>query len=432
MSYMEYKIEKKDDVQIDVIIPWIDVQKEFDALMREAIKSVSVKGFRKGAVPQEIAEGRVDRAQVLADTTDKLLRKHYMDIITKESLKVIGAPRVSVTKLAEGNDIEIKIVVAVLPEIVLPKKWKDAILKINKDDKKNIKTVSDEDVNEEISHIANSRAQHKEVDRAAQKNDHVKVDFTVKQDGVIIENGTSKDHSLVLGKGVFIPGFEEAVIGMKKGEEKTFDLKFPEEYHAKNLAGKDATFEVKLNVVEERSTPEVTDEFAKSLGAQFSTLDELKKSVKEGMEKEQEKKAQEEKRAKYLDALTEMIDVSLPEAIVHDELHRMLGEFSQQLSMSGMDMDTYLGKIGKTKEEVEKEWEPQAKKRVISALVLEQLAEDEEVKVENSEIEAEMNKTLAMYKGVQDLEKNIDMRQLYEYTRGMMRNDKVFDILEKL
>lgn len=429
---MEYKIEKKDDVTIDVVIPWEEAQKQFDARMTDAVKKVSVKGFRKGAVPQEIAEGHVDRAQVLADVTDVMLRKHYMEIVTKESLKVVGAPRVNVTKLAEGNDIEIKIIASVLPEIVLPKKWKDVVAKVNKESKKDAKTVTDKDVDEEIAYIANSRAQHKEVERAAQKDDHVKIDFTVKQDGVVIENGTSTDHSLVLGKGVFIPGFEEEVIGMQKGEEKTFSLKFPAEYHAKHLAGKDATFDVKLNVVEERVTPEISDAFAASLGSQFSTLDDLKKSVREGMEKEQEKKNHEEKRAKYLDALAEMIDVTLPDVIVHEELHRMLGEFSQQLSMSGMDLDTYLEKVGKTKDDVEKEWEPQAKKRVISALVLEQLAEDEEVNVDSKEIEEEMNKTLAMYKGVQELDKNLDMRQLYEYTRGMMRNDRVFEILEKL
>ncbi|MFA5986693.1 MAG: trigger factor [Parcubacteria group bacterium] len=429
---MEYKIEKNEDVNIDVVIPWIEAEEKFEILLNEAVKNVSVKGFRKGAVPRDVALGRVNRAQILADATDQLLRKHYTDIMAKEMLKVIGAPRVSVTKLAEGNDIEIKIVVAVLPDIVLPKKWKDVIKKVNKESAKDVKTISDADVQEEIAHIANSRAQHKEVERAAQKDDHVKIDFTVKQDGVIIENGTSKDHSLVLGKGVFIPGFEEEVIGMKKGEEKTFTLKFPADYHAKNLAGKDATFEVKLNVVEERITPEITDAFAVSLGAQFATVDDLKKSVKEGMEKEKEKKMQEEKRAKYLDALADTIDVVLPEMIIHEELHRMLGEFEQQLSMSGMQLDMYLEKIGKTKDDVEKEWEPQAKKRVLSALVLEQLAEDEEVNIDSKEIEEEMNKTLAMYKGVQDLGKNLDMRQLYEYTRGMMRNEKVFEILEKI
>ncbi|PID51946.1 MAG: trigger factor [Candidatus Moraniibacteriota bacterium] len=429
---MEYKIKKKEDVQINVIIPWTDAEKEFDNVIATASKNVSVKGFRKGSVPQEIAEAQVDRAKALSEAVDHLLREYYADIINKESLKVVGAPRVSVTKLAENNDVEVKIVVSVLPEIELPKKWKGEIKKINNENSGEREEISDEKVKEELKHLAASRAQHNEVDRAAKKGDHVKIDFTVKQDGVIIENGTSKDHSLVLGKGVFIPGFEEEVIGMKKDDEKTFELTFPKEYHASHLAGKKAEFDVKVNVVEERIIPEIDDVFAKSLGEQFKTLDDLKASVKDGMEKEQKKKYNEEKRTKYLDAFTEMIDVNVPHAVLHDELHRMVGEFEQQLSMSGMQFDEYLIKINKTREEIEKEWEPQAKKRVLSALILEQIANEEEINIDSKDIEEEMNKTLAMYKGVKDMEKNIDMGQLYEYTKGVMRNDKVFEMLEKL
>lgn len=429
---MDYKIEKGSETQIDVTIPWESAQVEFDKMMIDAAKNVSVKGFRKGAVPQEVAESKVDRTKLLSEVADKMIRAYYMEIIEKESLKTIGAPRVSVTKLAEGNDIEIRIDTAVIPEIEMPKDWKKTIKKINAEDKGEKVEITDADIDAELEQVANSRAQHNEVDREAKSGDHVQVDFIVKQDGVIIENGTSKDHSLVLGKGVFIPGFEEEVIGMKKGDQKTFELEFPKEYHASHLAGRKAEFEVILKIVEERITPEINDAFASSLGEQFKTLDDLKKSVKEGMEKEAVKKTDEEQRTKYLDALSEVVEIELPQMILDDEMSRMVGEFEQQLSMSGMKFDEYLKKIGKKREELEEEWKPQAKKRVMSALVLEQLADDEEINVDSKEIEEEMNKTLTMYKGVEDMEKNINMEQLYEYTKGVMRNNKVFDILEKL
>jgi len=429
---MDYKIEKGNETQIDVTIPWEDAQVEFDKMMIEAAKNVSVKGFRKGAVPQELAEAKVDKTKLLSEVADKMIRTYYMEIIEKEALKTIGAPRVSVTKLAEGNDIEIRIDTAVIPEIKLPKDWKKTIKKINAEGKGEKVEITDEKIQEELKQVAESRAQHNDVDRAAKNGDHVQVDFTVKQDGVIIENGTSKDHSLVLGKGVFIPGFEEEVIGMKKGEEKTFELEFPKEYHASHLAGRKAEFEVTLKTVQERITPKIDDAFATTLGEQFKTLDDLKKSVKEGMEKEAEKKTDEEQRTKYLDALAVIIDIEVPQMILDDEMSRMVGEFEQQLSMSGMKFDEYLEKIGKERKELEEEWKPQAKKRVISALVLEQLADDEEIEIDSKEIEEEMNKTLAMYKGVEDMEKNINMEQLYDYTKGVMRNNKVFEILEKL
>ncbi|MEN8252070.1 MAG: trigger factor [Patescibacteria group bacterium] len=428
---MDYKILKGEETQIDVTISWEDASVEFDAMMKEAVKNVSVKGFRKGAVPSEIAEGEVDRVKLLSEVADKMIRGYYTEIIKKENLKTVGAPRVSVTKLAEGNDIEIRIETAVIPEIELPKDWKKTIKKVNSQ-KAEKPEVSDEDVDAELKQVADSRAEHTEVARAAKEGDHVKVDFIVKQDGVIIENGTSTDHSLVLGKKVFIPGFEEEVIGMKKDEEKTFELEFPKEYHASHLAGKKATFEVTLKLVEERVVPKIDDEFAASLGGEFKKLDDLKKSVKEGMEKEAVKKTDEEKRTKYLDTIVEMVDIPVPQMILDDELQRMMGEFEQQLSMSGMKMEDYLAKIGKTEDEIKTEWAPQAKKRVLSALVLEQIADDEEIDVDSNEIQEEMNKTLAMYKGMEDMEKNIDMGQLYEYTKGVMRNNKVFEILEKL
>ncbi len=429
---MDYKIEKGSETQIDVTIPWIDAQVEFDKMIANAVKNVSVKGFRKGSVPHEIAETKIDKTKILSEVADKMLKDYYLEIIEKEKLKTIGAPRVSVIKLAQGNDIKIRINTAVIPEIELPKNWAKTIKKINIQNKNKKIEITDEDVQKELEHVAASRAQHNPVERAAKKGDHVKIDFTVKQDGVVIENGTSKDHSLILGKGVFIPGFEEKIIGMKKDEEKTFELEFPENYHASNLAGKKATFEVKLKTVEERISPKIDDAFATSLGKQFKTIDDLRKSLREGMKKEAIKKNDEERRTKYLDALASLIEIELPQMILDDEMQRMVGEFEQQLSMSGMKLDEYLKKIGKKREELEEEWKPQAKKRVISALVLEKLADNEEIDVDSKEIEEEMNKTLAMYKGVEDIEKNIDMRQLYDYTRGVMRNNKVFEMLEKL
>jgi trigger factor len=150
------------------------------------------------------------------------------------------------------------------------------------------------------------------------------------------------------------------------------------------------------------------------------------------MEKEAVKKKNEEIRTKYLDVLVDMVDVNIPEMILEDEMQRMIGEFEQQLSMSGMQMDEYLQKMGKTLDDLKKEWAPQAKKRVVSALILEHIADEEGVEISSKEIEEEMNKTLSMYKGVEDMEKNINMEQLYDYTKGVMRNNQVFEMLEKL
>lgn len=430
---MSYTIEKKDSqATIDIKIAWEDAKKDFDKLVKEASKNVSVKGFRKGHVPADVAEKQVDKNLVMSQVAEQRLSAEYAEASKKEDLKIVGQPEVELKKLAEGNDIEATLKITLMPVLELPKNWKKEIGKINKEFADKKVTVTAKDVNEEIERLAQSRVEHKEVKRAAKKDDNVKIDFTVKQDGVVIENGTSTDHSLVLGKGVFIPGFEEEVIGMKVDDEKTFSLKFPEEYHAKHLAGKDAEFDVKLKTVEERVMPKIDDEFAKSLGDKFKTLKELKDNVKDGMTKEKERSNEEEKNKEYLDSIIDAVKLELPEKLVKIELERMIGEFSQQISMQGMNLDDYLKAMKKTREDLEKDWKADAEKRVKSAMILEELAKELEIEIPSEEIEEEMNKTLAMYKGVKDLEKNIDMQQLYAITQGVLSNKKVFKTLSEI
>jgi trigger factor len=249
--------------------------------------------------------------------------------------------------------------------------------------------------------------------------------------GVPIENGTSKKHPLVIGKGVFIPGFEEQIIGMKEGEEKEFELNFLENYHKKDLAGRPATFKVKMALVQERQTPEVNDDFAKSLG-KFENLEALKKNVSEGIEHENEHKLKDEKRTKQIEEVIKNIETDLPDILITEEVGRMTSEFEYQLSPMGMNLDQYLAQIKKDKKELQKDWEPQAKKRVLSALALSEIAKMNDIKAEAKEVEEEMNKTLQYYKNVKDMEKNIDMERLYKYSKGVLENEKVFEYLEKL
>jgi len=301
--------------------------------------------------------------------------------------------------------------------------------KINKEFADKKVEIKEEEIDKEMENIAKSRVQHVPVEREARDGDNVILDFTVKQSGVPIENGTSKNHPLILGKGAFIPGFEENVLGMKAGESKEFELKFPKDYHAKNLAGKAAQFEVKLNAVEERKSPELSDELARSLG-KFKDLADMRKNVAEGMEEEKQHELKEKRRTEIVEALVEFLEVEIPEVLIHEELHKMIGEFEMQLQGMGMTFDQYLEKISKKVDDIEKEWEPQAIKRIKAALALEEVCKESEIEIPGEEIEAEMNKTLAQYKKVKDVEKNIDLTRLYNYTKGMMQNEKTLEMLE--
>jgi len=368
---------------------------------------------------------------ILNGAAEKAVQKSYADFIVKEKIEAIGSPKVEVLKIEEGKDLEYKAVVAVMPEIKIEEKYVKGIKEINKEYKEKKPEVDEKELDLELEKLANSRVKLVTVQREAQKNDNVEIDFEVKVGGVPIENGSSKKHPLIIGRGVFIPGFEEQVIGMKEGEEKEFELNFPADYHKKDLAGKLASLKVKVNLVQDRQTPEINDEFAVSLG-KFENLEALKKNMREGMEHENAHKMKDEKRVKYIEEIIKNSEVELPEILVHQESHRMLQEFEYQLTPMGMDIDQYLAQIKKDKEELIADWEPQAEKRVISAMALKELAKMESLEATSEEVEAEMNKTLQYYKNVKDMEKNIDMEGLYTYSKGVLENEKVFEYLENL
>jgi len=432
MIKSEIKNLPESQIELTVSVPFEKWKKFIDDAVRDFSKEIKVEGFRAGKAPRNLIEQKVGAGALLEEAANKAIRFFYGEIVKEKKLDVMGKPKATITKLAENNELEFTIVSAVVPVATL-KPWRDAVKKVNKSYTDKKAEVSDQEIDKEIQQIANSRVQLVTVEREAKDGDSVLVDFQVKRDGVPIEHGTSKNHPLVLGQGVFIPGFEEQVVGMKAGEEKEFELAFPAEYHDKNIAGKPAQFSVKVNLVQERKTPEVSDEFARSLG-KFEDLAALKKNVREGLLEEKEKDMKEKKRAEFIDALIKSLVVELPEVLVHEELHKMLNEFEMQLEGMGMGMtmESYLGQMKKTRGDIEKEWEPQAEKRVKAALALEEVAKEQEIEIPSEEVEAEMNKILAQYKDVKDAEKNIDLGRLYNYVKGTKQNEKVFELLESI
>lgn len=418
-------------IELDFSVSWKDWEKFLDVAVKEISEELKIDGFRPGKAPRNLVEQKVGKEQVLNQGAGKAVEKAYIEKIKKENIQAIGSPEIKLEEVKEGEDLNFKAVVAVMPEAEVEASFEKNIKKINEEYKDKKPEVKDEEIDKELEKLANSRVKLVTVRREAKKGDQVEVDFDVLVGGVPIENGASKNHPLVLGKGVFIPGFEDQVEGMKEGEEKEFELNFPEDYHKKDLAGKKATFKVKLNLVQERQTPEINDDFAASLG-KFKNLEELKKSIRGGMENEAGHKIKNEKVGKYLDSIVEKTKVDLPEVLVQEETEKMLKEFEMQTQSMGMNLDQYLQSIKKNKEELKKDWRAQAEKRVISALALAQIVKMKNVEVPKEDIEKEMNKTLAYYKNVKDIEKNIDLKSLYQYTKNTMENEKVIQLLEKM
>lgn len=421
----------KSRIEFEVSVPWSAWEKYLDGAAEEASKEIKIPGFRPGKAPRKMVEKKVGKEVLLNSAAQGAVQKSYVDYVTQEKLEVVGSPEIELKTVSEGKDLEYVARAAVMPEVEVSGKYKKAVKKINQEYKEKKVAVSAEEVQLELEKLAASRAKLVTVRRAAKKNDSAEIDFTVLVDGVPIENGRSLNHPVIIGKEVFIPGFEENLVGMQEGEKKEFELEFPKDYHSPNLKGRKAIFKVKVNLVQERQVPEINDEFAKSLG-NFEKLEALQKNMREGMKHEQTHKMNERKRGEYIEKIIENTEVEIPQVLVHEEVHKMFHEFENQIQSMGMNMDQYLAQLKKKKEDLEKDWEPNAVKRVKSAMALRKIVKTEEVALASKEIEEEMNKTLQYYKNTKDFSKNIDMARLYNYTKGVLENERVFQILEKL
>ncbi len=429
---MDVSVKKlpKSRAEISVSLPWDMWKPEIEHAVAELGKDMKIEGFRPGKAPRAVLEQKLGKATILVEGAEHAIDHFYPEALKKSEIDAIGKPEVRLENVKEGEPLAFTVETACMPTVTI-KPWEKKVRAINEERKKEAVKVSEKEVEEEIEKFAESRATFVTVLRPAKKGDMVEVDFEVTMGSVPIEGGTSKKHPIVLGKGAFLPGFEDAIIGLSAGEEKSVDLTFPKKYHVARLAGKEANFWVKVLLVQERNVPAIDDNFAMSAG-NFKTIAELKKSVAEGMTLEKENEAKEKHRVAILEAIVEEAEAELPAVLVESELKRMVAEFSHQAGSMGMELGDYLGKLGKTEEDLVRDWRPQAEKRILSGLVLESLAKEQGIKIDQEEVEAEMNKALAYLKSVKQAEKDIDLPGLYDLAQSRLRNEKLFEFLETL
>ncbi len=429
---MEISMKKlpQSRVEMKVSLPWEEWSKYIDEAVEHIAHEVKVPGFRPGRTPKAMLEKKVGKGMMLAEAAEHAIQHAYPEALEKEKIDAIGRPDVELESVKENEALVFSAKTDIVPEIEL-KDWRKSVKKTNETFAKKPFAVTEEEVTAEIDRLRDMRSELAPVDRPAQNDDVLEIDFDVFVDNVLIDGGSAKNHPIVLGKKTFIPGFEDALLGTKTGESKEFELSFPSEYHAKHLAGKQATFKVKVNAVKEKKLPELSDTFSASVGS-FKTVQELTESVRKGLEEEGKEKLKEERRAAILDALVESSTVEFPVSLVEEEKKRMLSEFSRQVSMTGLEFSEYLKQMKKTEEELAKEWEPQAKKRLSAGLAIERVADENEIEIENDAVEAEMNQAFRYFKNVKDAEKNLDMQALYRSVRNRLRNEKAFELLEKM
>ncbi|MFH1375141.1 MAG: trigger factor [Patescibacteria group bacterium] len=371
----------KSEVELTIEVPDASLESARAEAIKRFAKEVKIDGFRDGKAPEDKIIEKVGEKNIRVEALDIAIKLAYAKAVQKEKIAAISHPKIEVKSDKPLNFVAR---VAVLPEVELGD-YKKIELKREeaKVEKKEIEAV--------VKDILRGNTEATVItDRAAQKGDRAEIDFSgFTPDGVALDNTASKNHPIVLGEGGFIPGFEEGVEGMKVAEEREHTVKFPADYHAKHLAGKDVKFKIKLHKVEELKEPKLDDEFAKKVsGGEKKTWSEVEQDIEKQLQARKEAGVNQKLESDLITELLKIAKVEVPESLVEEELEFMLKDLQQRLGSGGLEWSKYLEQSKKKEEDIRKEIRPEAEKRIKVRLILDKLVETEKIKVEEKEIEA--------------------------------------------
>lgn len=371
---------------------------ELEAAKEQAYKKsrnrITVPGFRKGHAPRKIIENLYGDGVFFEDALNICYPKAYEEAVKQADIKAVAPADVNVSDMTDAGAVVLVCKVPVEPEVTLGE-YKG--LSVEKEEAK----VLAADVKAELDRMAQRLARTQTVERAAKKNDTVSIDFEGFVDGTAFEGGKGENYELKLGSGTFIPGFEDQLIGTKAGDEKDVVVTFPEEYHAKELAGKEATFKCKVHEVKETITPAIDDEFAKDVSEKAETLDDLKKEVKERLLAQKSEVFERDYAEALLTAVIDGMQADIPEAMIEVQLDNVMQDFSYRLQMQGMKMDQYAKMSGMDMQQLRGMFRPQAERQVKVRLALQKIVETENIDVTEDEVAAKY-KELAEQYGMQE------------------------------
>ena len=382
---------------------------EFENAQVKAYQSMKsqfpVDGFRKGKAPRSIIEKKYGEGVFFEDALDELFREHYPASLKELELEVIDSPRAEFTQLKKGEGFTATITVACFP-VVEVKDYKG--VKIDKIERE----VTDQEVENELEQLQKRNARMVSVERKAETGDTVYFDYSGFVGDNQFEGGTAEKQTLKLGSGMFIPGFEEQLVGCKAEEDRDVKVTFPDEYHAEDLAGKDAVFHCHIHEVREEQLPELNDDFAQDV-SEFDTLDELKAKTRERLEETAKQSCIAQMKDAAMEKVMEANEVEAPVTMVNDEIDRMINDFQQQLAYSGMKLDDYFKYTGTAMGELREQVRPDAEKSVKTRIVLMGIVGQEKLDVTDEEMEAELELMAKQY--------GVDVAQI----KGMIGEDNL-------
>lgn len=391
---------------------------------REHLASgVVMEGFRPGKVPKHIAEKQLDPNAIKAEAMELALEGSFTDAVTKEAWDVSRTSDLKVEK-NDASGLEYTVLVHLWPTVKL---GDVAAVKIPHREV----VVSDADIDESLDTLRNLRATYLDKTGPAAEGDRVEVDFDATIGGAPLEGGSSRNHPLVIGGKTFMPGFEEQLVGLTAGMSKEFTLVAPADYYEEKLAGKTVAFKVTVHKVQAVLKPAADDAFAASIGS-FPSLDELRKSLRSGIQREKEGKEQQRVRLAILDGVIASSDIPVPPELVTHELDDMVHRFSHDLEHRGMQLSMYLARLNKTEEQMRAEWKPEAERQVKMLLVIRQVAREQNIAVDPAELERAFNETVTgLIKSGQVTEESLDPERVRSLVAERLMREAVFTFLER-
>lgn len=389
---------------------------EFEKAMQSAyVKNkgrINIPSFRRGKAPRQMIEKMYGAAIFYEDAANEIIPSAYDREVAECDLELVSQPKIEVTQIEKGQPFIFTAEVAVKPEVTLGE-YKG--LEVPKADL----TVTDEEIDAEVDKEREKNSRMIDVDdRAVANGDSIKLDFDGSVDGVPFEGGKAENYDLVIGSGSFIPGFEEQLVGAEIGKELDVNVTFPEEYHAKELAGKAAVFKCKVNEIKVKELPEADDDFAQDV-SEFDTLAEYKEDIKKRLTEKKETEAKNAKETAALEKAVENAQMDIPAAMIDNQVRQMADDFARRIQSQGISLEQYLQFTGMTADKLLDQMRPEAEKRIKNSLVLEAIAKAESFEISDEKVEEEINKMAETYKMEADKVKEL----LGEAGVAQMKND---------
>lgn len=420
MSLKKSELIEKNRYELQFAVEKADFDAAVSAVYRKQAKSITVPGFRKGKAPRSVIEKMYGTGVFYEDAINDVLPGAYADAAKESALEIVGQPEFDVVSI-DDNGLLLSAKVYVKPEVEL----KDYFgIEVEKD----VTPVTDEEVDKEIETVRERNSRELDVtDRAAEMGDTAVIDFEGFCDGVAFEGGKGTDYALKLGSGSFIPGFEEQIVGKNIDEEFDVNVTFPEEYHAKELAGKPAVFKVKIHAITHVELPSLDDDFAKDV-SEFDTFDEYKTDLKAKIEKRHETVAENAVEDKLVEALIEKLEADIPEAMFVAETENYVRDYDTRLRSQGLDLKTYFKYTGMNLDSLREQMRPQAERQVKARLALEKIAALENVEATEEDINGEYEKIASAYgMEVEQVKESIDASAIAED----MKVKKALDLVKE-